>query len=374
MQKLCLKGAQASGTLLLVLGLGLSVAGCNESSRRRGNPSLTPGVSPVTSDRRVPFAPADDVGFVDFFVPHHMAAITMADEVLARGLDARVSAMAREMRDAQTREIERMKAARVELTGSPTSPPPPSDAHMEADLMLMRSLSGAALDQQFLDDMIPHHAAGLPVAHRALSSLGRPDMQELARIIAREQAREIGEMKELLNGESGAPPTPGSEAADPSLQGDVRIPYTAADDVAFIDFFVPHHRSAIEMADMVIARGVDPQVRAMAQEMKDAQAEEIEKMISARRELTGSPEVAAPPHDPHMDADMMAMRGLAGIALDRRFLEEMIPHHAGALPVAHRSEPRLAREDMRALARMIYGAQASEIGEMQRILESLSGP
>jgi uncharacterized protein (DUF305 family) len=361
----------AAATLLLPAVVP-STAGCNGSSRRRSPPSTTAGVSPMTSDRRAPFTPGNDVEFIDFFVPHHRAAIAMADEVIARGQDARVLAMAQEMREAQTAEIASMQAARRELTGSPDSPAPPPDAHLEADLRLLRSLSGRALDQQFLDDMIPHHAAGLAPAHRALPNLRRADLQQLAQDIVEAQAREVGEMKDLLEGEAGPPPAPGAEAADTSVEGDVRVAYTAQDDVAFIDFFVPHHRAAIEMADVVIDRGADPRVRGMAEEMKAAQAEEIARMTAARRELTGSPDVPAPPPDLHMETDLAAMRRLRGLDLDRRFLEEMIPHHGGALPVAHRSEPRLARTDMQALARSIYGAQAREIGEMRRHLDALT--
>jgi uncharacterized protein (DUF305 family) len=333
-----------------------------------------------TGDRRVPFTPADDVQFVDFFVPHHEAAIDMATMELAHGSDAAVKAMAQQMKTSQMDEIAMMRSARQALTGVADSPPPPADAHMAADMHVMMGLSGAQLDKVFLEEMIQHHAAALPAAHRAPPNLSRSDLKALASSIYDAQSREIGEMKMMLGdptggaaaqagvADGGVAQDGGYSGVDVSPTGDRRIPYTPADDVAFIDFFVPHHQSAIEMATMVIDRGARAEVKALAQSIKNAQTAEITMMRAARQALTGQPDSPAPPADPHMDADMMAMMGLSGAALDMRFLMEMIPHHAAGLPPAHRGRPNLQRSDLRQLALDIFAAQSREIGEMHDML------
>lgn len=337
-------------------------------------------VASFQGDRRVPLTPAGDVQFVDFFVPHHQAAIDMAGMEADRGSDATVKALAKQIAASQTNELAIMQQARQALTGTAASPPPPADAHMDADMRVMMGASGAQLDKLFLEEMIQHHASALPTAHRAPPALTRADLKGLAGSIYDAQAKEIGEMKMMLGDPSGGAPTAagggdggaadaGFRNADTSPTGDRRVPYTPADDVAFIDFFVGHHQRAIDMANMVIERGARADVKALAQSIKDAQTAEIATMQAARQALTGQANSPAPPPDPHMDADMTAMMALSGTALDTRFLTEMIPHHAAGLPPAHRGRPNLQRPDMRKLALDIFAAQSREIGEMHDMLQ-----
>lgn len=341
-------------------------------------PPLTPeqgaAQRAMVGDRRVPLIPENDVQFIDFFVPHHQMAVEMADIEIERGVRSDVRQMAEMMKKAQLEEIAKMRAARKELTGTADSPMPSQDWHALFDEVAMRSAKGAEVDRMFLEHMIPHHASGLPVAHRALDNLTRGDMKELAKQIIDAQAMEIGEMKAVLGDScpaTGGPVDCQNAAGDPSIVGDRRIAYTPADDVMFIDFLVSHHRDAVMMAEMVIERGENENVKAMAQQMRDAQMEEIEKMRAARRELTGDPGSPPPPPDPHMEEDMAAMELASGGELDRHFVEGMIPHHASALPSAHQGRPRLGRDDLRHLARMIFDSQAREIGELHDVLKGL---
>lgn len=145
--------------------------------------------------------------------------------------------------------------------------------------------------------------------------------------------------------------------------------FIPADDVEFIDALVPHHQGATLMADMLLQRGAKSELKSMAQQMKDTQNQEITLMKSARQQLTGSPETPADT-DPHMQADMEHMKSLAGAELDRMFLQDMIPHHAGAIEMAHRALPNLKRSDMRTLAMSIVASQAKEVGKLQEMLNS----
>lgn len=147
-------------------------------------------------------------------------------------------------------------------------------------------------------------------------------------------------------------------------------PASPANDVDYIDALVPHHADAMAMADEVISRGADPEVRTMAQRMKAAQAEEIDMLEAARDNLTGVRE-AQRIEDPHSPDDMAELEGVSGIELDRVFLQHMIPHHAGAVLTSHRALPNLEREDMRELAEMTIVAQTREMNEMLDMLERL---
>lgn len=53
---------------------------------------------------------AADIAFLKAMVPHHRMAVEMAEKVIDRGLDMRVDALARKIREAQTMEIAKMTA------------------------------------------------------------------------------------------------------------------------------------------------------------------------------------------------------------------------------------------------------------------------
>ncbi len=149
---------------------------------------------------------------------------------------------------------------------------------------------------------------------------------------------------------------------------------TPRNDVEFVDAMIPHHRGAIEMAGMVLARGQSGDVKAFAQRVVTAQTQEIATMNAARKALKGSENTSGTHDDPHMDADMARMRTLSGAALDREFLADMLPHHAGAIEMAHNALPNLRRADLQALARAIVADQADEIAEIRALLKALGAP
>ena len=146
----------------------------------------------------IPLTNTTDVQFIDMMVPHHQMATMMAEQVLARGSRADVKAFAQKAKDDQTREVAQMKAIRSEIAGSDAVPPPPPDPHMDTEMAMMMQMSGAELDHMFLEDMIPHHAGAISVAHRAKNSLQRGDMKELAKMIFDMQSKEIWELHAML--------------------------------------------------------------------------------------------------------------------------------------------------------------------------------
>ena len=138
-------------------------------------------------------------------------------------------------------------------------------------------------------------------------------------------------------------------------------------DVEFIDAMVPHHQAAIEMADMEIARGDSPAIKAVAMMIKETQTPEISQLRAIRAQLTGY-DIIPERYDPGLAADMEKLMGLSGPALDRGFLEAMIPHHAGAITMSHHSLPHLRRAELRTMADRIVLTQAREIGDLVAML------
>jgi uncharacterized protein (DUF305 family) len=151
---------------------------------------------------------------------------------------------------------------------------------------------------------------------------------------------------------------------------DARSPHVPRSDVELIDTLVPHHEMAIEMADMELAHGENPEVRAMAENMKADQMSEIAELLQIREELTGCTNVR-PFRDPHMEQDMEEMADYRGLQMDVAFLAHMIPHHAGAVQFTHNALWHVSHPELEDLARGVIDAQSREIGEMHEKKQEL---
>ena len=66
--------------------------------------------------------------------------------------------------------------------------------------------------------------------------------------------------------------------------------------------------------------------------------------------------------------ELNRLRGLDGEARDRLFLELMLRHHQGALPMAHFAARNAETQVVRTLAAQIEVQQAQEVGAMALLL------
>ncbi|MDO3403253.1 DUF305 domain-containing protein [Mycolicibacterium neoaurum] len=165
---------------------------------------------------------------------------------------------------------------------------------------------------------------------------------------------------------SGANPGPGPGADAGTHNGD---------DVAFAQHMIPHHSQAVEMVDILLAKpDVDPRVVTLAEQIRAAQAPEIEQM-QGWLDQWGNPPMPAMDHS-SMDgmvapADIEKLREAPGPEATKLFLEQMIGHHEGAVTMAQSEIDGGQYPQAVDLARAIIDSQQKEIDEMKSILNSL---
>lgn len=122
------------------------------------------------------------------------------------------------------------------------------------------------------------------------------------------------------------------------------------------------------MSDLALKNSTNPEVLALAQQIKDAQSPEIEQMKS-----WGASSMA---HMGHMmdgmlsDEEMSDLAAATGSRFDKLFLEGMIKHHEGAIEMAQMVTDS-KNSEVAALAKAIIEAQRKEISKMKELLSAL---
>lgn len=160
----------------------------------------------------------------------------------------------------------------------------------------------------------------------------------------------------------------------------------ASIDRDFIDMMVPHHESAIAMAELAQQRAEHPELQQLADDIIAAQSAEIQQLKAWREDWFGdadTPPMEEMPMLPgmsmpaghamdggsmDMSAEVDALRDAD--PFDRMFIDAMIRHHEQAVEAAEIAGQQTEREEIRALADDIIEAQTREIEQLQEWREA----
>ena len=137
-------------------------------------------------------------------------------------------------------------------------------------------------------------------------------------------------------------------------------------DRAFVAEMVPHHESAVEMAKMAQEKAQHPEIKELADAIVKAQNAEIETMNGLAKQMDDD---GVEKGDLGMKMDDMGMSGDMSMLenaepFDREFIDMMIPHHQGAIRMAHMELDKGKDPETKKLAQAIVDAQTKEIDEM----------
>jgi len=137
-------------------------------------------------------------------------------------------------------------------------------------------------------------------------------------------------------------------------------------DRAFTAEMVPHHESAVDMAEEALERTKRPEIRSLAENIIRTQNEEISQMRALDQRLAddGVPKGSLGMDDSMMGMDMDATALKDAEPFDRAFIDMMIPHHQGAIQMARMELDMGTDAETRRLAEAIIAAQSKEIEQM----------
>jgi uncharacterized protein (DUF305 family) len=153
-------------------------------------------------------------------------------------------------------------------------------------------------------------------------------------------------------------------------------------DVAFAQMMIPHHREAVEMAELAADRAQNPEVKALAEQIRTAQEPEITQLTGFLTawgaEVPTADSMAGMNHSntsnmPAMPGSMTPeqmeqLRTATGAGFDPMFLAMMIEHHRDAITEAQREVEQGSNPDAKQLAERIVADQTAEISRMQQVL------
>jgi uncharacterized protein (DUF305 family) len=148
--------------------------------------------------------------------------------------------------------------------------------------------NGEYSDKAFIDAMVPHHEGAVEMAEVALENAEHEEIRGVAEDIISSQRAEIEVFGEIRQEKFGsAESTMEMNEQDMQAMG-MSDPEELAKadpfDKAFIDDMIPHHESAIAMAEVAREETNDPEIRRIAEDIVSAQEREIKQMKQWREE------------------------------------------------------------------------------------------
>ena len=152
-------------------------------------------------------------------------------------------------------------------------------------------------------------------------------------------------------------------------------------DVEFAQGMIPHHRQAVEMAELAETRASNTEVKELAAAIQGAQDPEINTMegwLTDWDKPLPDDGMSGMDHGSMGDDlmpgmmstdDMDSLSKASGTEFDAMFLTMMITHHEGAIEMAESEITDGSNVEAIALAKQIKDAQAGEIATMTNLLD-----
>ena len=144
--------------------------------------------------------------FLYEMIPHHEAAVSMAENIAKYGSNERVKQLALTIIKEQLKGIGEMETLLNKLKKNPQIDVTKEQAYLkgynEAYKQMIAAMQNAKptgnIDRDFLKEMIPHHEGAVAMARNILNYTDNAELKAIAERIVASQQKQIAEMKDLL--------------------------------------------------------------------------------------------------------------------------------------------------------------------------------
>ena len=145
-------------------------------------------------------------------------------------------------------------------------------------------------DLQFIDRMTMHHEGAIMSSGHMISDSKRPELRKLAENIEESQSEQIDRMQawrdEWYPDAEQTSGMMGGGMMEGMMSGSMQEMMGAdATDEMFLRMMIPHHQMAVEMSEKALSDAEHPELKDLAQRIKDEQTAEIELMEGYLEEI-----------------------------------------------------------------------------------------
>lgn len=146
---------------------------------------------------------------------------------------------------------------------------------------------------------------------------------------------------------------------------------TGNNDVDFAAMMLEHHKAAVAMADIEIAKGNNEELKTFAQTVTNDQNKEISFMKEFLEAGSKTPSANSADFQKAMDQSMMGMMNSNAVIyhnIDKDFAAQMIPHHQSAVDMAKAYLAYGNEKTLTTLCQSIINSQTKEINWLKQWL------
>ena len=148
----------------------------------------------------------------------------------------------------------------------------------------------------------------------------------------------------------------------------------SGDDVMFLQMMIPHHQQAIDMSDLALTKSADPELLALAKDIRDGQGAEIVKMKAwldkAGADLDPGHSMGHDMGGMLSDSELAALKAATGKSFDLLWLKGMTGHHDGAIDMATMIEDA-DNDEIKSFGQAIVTSQSAQNKQMAAMIKRM---
>lgn len=160
----------------------------------------------------------------------------------------------------------------------------------------------------------------------------------------------------------------------------INAPVTGNATEDFLSEMIPHHEAAIQMSKNILNYTDNSTIKTLAKNIIEKQTKDVKQMSTLLQQLKRDPSIPKDNDEKYIKQYNQILTTML-TAMDKKspshnvnvlFLEEMIPHHAGAIAMADNILKYTTNPKVKKIATGIVESQKTQLGEMEALLKSLN--